>query len=161
MRTEDVDALLKDIRDLEEQAGYQRQAIGAIKAGVSWMDAKAAETLWKGYTKPRKVMALAGISADGLKFFTFLKTGNMMNSVLYCKMLNKHVKEIVKKNNLMILQNWSKVHTSKTTNAYLKKEKLKSLLLPWFEPDRIFFGLLKQKLEKEPTRSLKEVLQHF
>ena len=44
VRPEDVDALLKKIRDLEEQAGTQRQVIGAIKAGLLWMDAKAAET---------------------------------------------------------------------------------------------------------------------
>ena len=56
----------------------------------------------KRYTKPRKIMALGGITADGSKFFTFLKTGKMMNSVLYCKLLNKHIKKIVKTKNLMI-----------------------------------------------------------
>ena len=40
-----MDALLKKIRDLEEQAGTQRQVIDAVKAGVPWMDVKAEETL--------------------------------------------------------------------------------------------------------------------
>ena len=80
-------------------------------------------------------MALGGITADGSKFFTFLKTGKMMNSVLYCKLLNNHVKKIVKTKNLMILHDRSKVHSSKMTQTDLKKENLKSHLLPGKSPD--------------------------
>ena len=80
-------------------------------------------------------MALGGITADGSKFVTFLKTGKMMDSVLYYKLLNKHVKKIVKTKNLMILHDRSKVHSSKMTQAYLKKENLNSHLLLRKSPD--------------------------
>ena len=58
-----------------------------------------------------------------------------MDSVLYYKLLNKHVKKIVKTKNLMILHDRSKVHSSKMTQAYLKKENLNSHLLPRKSPD--------------------------
>ena len=112
------------------------------------------------FRRTRKVMALAGIAADGSRFLTFLRLGQMMNSELYCKKLNK-AKKILKKKNLMILHDKAKVHSSKKTQAYLKKEKIRSLMLPGKSPDlnpiENCFGLLKRKLEKKPTRSLEEV----
>ena len=102
----------------------------------------------KKHTKLRKVMALAGISADGSRFLTFLRSGQPMNSLTYCKLLNKHVKKMVKQNNLMILHDKSRVHSLKLTQAYLKNEKLRSLMLPGKSPNlnpvENCFGLLKR-----------------
>ena len=58
------------------------------------------------------IMALAGISARGSRFLTFLQPGLMMNSKEYSKMMNFTLKKIAKKNN-MIIYNRSKVHTAK------------------------------------------------
>ena len=45
---------------------------------------------------PRKIMALAGITASGSCFLSFLKSSVMMNSVKYCKMLKGEPKWIVR-----------------------------------------------------------------
>ena len=73
-------------------------------------------------------MALAGISARGSRFLTFLQPGLMMNSKEYSKMMNFTLKKIAKKNN-MIIYNRSKVHTAKN-QAFFKNHQLKSFLLP-------------------------------
>ena len=108
----------------------------------------------KQHTQPRKVMALAGISADGSRFLSFLKTNQSMNSDTYCKLLNKNKKMLKEK---MILHDKSKVHSSKMTQAYLKKENQRSLMLPGKSPDmnpvENCFGLLKRKLEKVCSRN--------
>ena len=73
----------------------------------------------------------------------------MMNSVEYCKML---FKKIVEKIQLMIVHDNSNVHS--LTQDFLKKEKLKSLLLPGDSPDlnpiEHGFGLLKRILRNSP-----------
>ena len=45
MRPADIEALLKNIRDLEDQAGTERQVIATVKACVAWMDTKAEQSL--------------------------------------------------------------------------------------------------------------------
>ena len=90
----------------------------------------------------------------------FLKPNQMMNSDLYCKLLKKEALKIVKQRNLIILHDWSKIHSSRKTEAFLKTEKMKSIMLPGksydLNPIENCFGLLKRKLEKEPTKSLEK-----
>ena len=113
------------------------------------------------YKRPRKLMALAGIAADGSRFLEFLKTGQMMKSVTYCKSLKKKALPLVKPRNLMILHDGAKIHSSRYTQNFLTQEKVKSLMLPGnsfdLNPLENCFGLLKRKLVKEPTRSIKEM----
>ena len=45
VRPEEVDVLLKRIRDFEEQAGTECQVLATVKACVTWMDAKAEQSL--------------------------------------------------------------------------------------------------------------------
>ena len=47
------------------------------------------------FKRPREIMALAGISADG-SMFLFLKPNQMMNSGVYCKLLKKKAMKIAK-----------------------------------------------------------------
>ena len=82
------------------------------------------------YKKPRKVMALAGISASGARFLSFLPPGVNMNSDQYTKMLTAAPLRISRRDELVILQDLSRVHTSKKTQAFFKKQRLNPLLLP-------------------------------
>ena len=82
------------------------------------------------YKKPRKVMALAGISASGARFLTFLPPGVNMNSEQYTKMMKGAPMRISRRDKLVILQDLSRVHTSKKTQAFFKKHQLNPLLLP-------------------------------
>ena len=41
------------------------------------------------FKRPRKIMALAGITSEGTRFLEFLKPNQMMNSDLYCKLRKK------------------------------------------------------------------------
>ena len=75
-------------------------------------------------------MALAGISASGARFLTFLPPGVNMNYEQYTKMLKAAPMRISRRDNLVLLQDLSRVHTSKKTQAFFKKHQLNSLLLP-------------------------------
>ena len=55
--------------------------------------------------RPRKIMALAGIAADGTRFLEF----QMINTELYCKILKKKAVKIVRQNELNILHDRSKI----------------------------------------------------
>ena len=61
----------------------------------------------------------------------------------------------------MILHDRSKVHTAKKTQAFFNNHQLNSLLLPVKSPDlnpiEHCFGLVKKKLERQRTRTLKEL----
>ena len=81
------------------------------------------------FKRPRKIMALAGITSEGTRFLEFLKPNQVMNSDLYCKLLKKEALKIVKQRNLIILHDWSKIHSSRKTEAFLKTEEMKSIML--------------------------------
>ena len=59
----------------------------------------------KRFKRPRKIMALAGIAADGTRFLEF----QMINTELYCKILKKKAVKIVRQNELNILHDRSKI----------------------------------------------------
>ena len=127
---------------------------------VGFVKCSKAQYCLRRFKRPRKIMALAGITSEGTRFLEFFKPNQMMNSDLYCRLLKKEASKIVKQRNLIILQDRSKIHSSRKTAAFLKTEKMKSIMLPGksynLNPIENCFGLLKRKLEKEPTRSLEE-----
>ena len=81
------------------------------------------------FKRPRKIMALAGITSEGTRFLEFLKPNQMMNSDLYCKLLKKKALKIVKQRNLIILHDRSNINSSRKTEAFLKTEEMKSIML--------------------------------
>ena len=106
------------------------------------------------YLMRLSVMLLCGVTL----LTRFFSLG--FQTVIYCKLLKKKALKIVKQRNLIILHDRSKIHSSRKTAAFLKTEKMKSIMLPGksydLNPIENCFGLLKRKLEKEPTRSLEE-----
>ena len=95
--------------------------------GAPWHDPQYCRRRFK---RPRKIMALTGITSDGSRFLEFLKPNQMMNSDLYCKLLKKKALKIVKQRNLIILHDRSNIHSSRKTEAFLKTERMKSIKLP-------------------------------
>ena len=67
-------------------------------------------------------------------------------------------KRILRRDCLWIVQDQSKVHTSKMTKGFLKEQELRFLLLPGNSLDLNLiencFGLVKKKLDRQPTRDL-------
>lgn len=114
----------------------------------------------KGWHQPAKVMALCGFSS-GTRFIHFLRPGERMNSKKYTSVLSKHALEPMRTNSLTILQDRSRVHTSKHSQQFLKEQKVKSILLPARSPDinpiENLFGYLKQLLQQRPTRTLQQL----
>ena len=52
------------------------------------------------FKRPRKIMALAGITSEGTRFLEFLKPNQVMNSDLYCKLLKKKALKIGKQRDI-------------------------------------------------------------
>ena len=80
--------------------------------------------------KPRKIMALAGRTASGSRFLSFLPPGVNMNSMQYIMMLKGAPMRLSRRDNLVILHDLSWVHISKQTQAFFKRHQLNQLLLP-------------------------------
>ena len=80
--------------------------------------------------KPRKIMALAGRTASGSRFLSFLPPGVNMNSMQYIMMLKGAPMRLSRRDNLVILHDLSRVHISKQTQAFFKRHQLNQLLLP-------------------------------
>ena len=111
------------------------------------------------FKKPRAQMALAGITSSGARFLTFLKANTTMKSRDYCELILRDAKPMMDHHGLTILHNRSKVLDCKYTFTFFKRNGIKTKLLPAKSPDlnviEHVFGLLKCKLVKQPTRSLK------
>ena len=104
-------------------------------------------------------MALAGITSSGARFITFLKANQTMKSRDYCDLILRNAKPMLDHKGLTILHDRSKVHDCKFSSYFFKRNGIKTKLLPAKSPDlnviEHVFGLLKRKLVKQPTRSLK------
>ena len=82
-----------------------------------------------------------------------------MKSRDYCELILRDAKPMMDHHGLTILHNRSKVHDCKYSFTFFKRNGIKTKLLPAKSPDlnviEHVFGLLKCKLVKQPTRSLK------
>ena len=111
------------------------------------------------FKKPRAQMALAGITSSGARFLTFLKANTTMKSRDYCELILRDAKPMMDHHGLTILHNRSKVLDCKYTFTFFKRNGIKTKLLPAKSPDlnviEHLLGLIKRKLVKQPTRSLK------
>ena len=70
----------------------------------------------KGLHLPVKVMALCGISS-GTRFIHFLQCGMKMSSRRYTEVLSKHALGPMRTNNLVLIHDCSRVHTSKLSQS--------------------------------------------
>ena len=94
--------------------------------GASRTDPKYTRKTWK---RPAKQMALCGFTSTGTRFVHFLPPGESMNSKRYTDFLSKQALMHMRTNDLTLLHDRSRVHTSKHSQNFLKENGVKSLLL--------------------------------
>ena len=126
--------------------------------GASRTDPKYTRKTWK---RPAKQMALCGFTSTGTRFVHFLPPGESMNSKRYTDFLSKQALMHMRTNDLTLLHDRSRVHTSKHSQNFLKENGVKSLLLPPSSPDlnpiENLYGYLKQLLQQRPTATLQQL----
>ena len=107
------------------------------------------------YRKPEKVMMLGGISGTGKCFHFFLQKGERMTSKTYTSILKEEVCDL---KNFTVLQDNASIHTSRESIKFLKDENITTVFLlpnsPDINPIENMFGLTKQLLQSEDTRSV-------
>ena len=100
-----------------------------------------------------------GITFLGARLVTFLKANTTMKSRDYCELILRDAKPMMDHLGLTILHDRRKVHDCKYSFNFFKKNHIKTKLMPAKNPDlnviEHVLGLLKRKLVKKPTRSLK------
>ena len=112
------------------------------------------------FSKPTKIMGLAGFNGMGKRFLFLLEPGERLNSARYIQLMKKVVGRI-KRSGGSILQDRARIHTSKMTSRFFSTVGVRSALLPATSPDcnpiENAFGLLKSQMQRRPTRTVEEL----
>ena len=126
--------------------------------GASRSDPLFTRKVWR---RPQSVMALCGVTGNNDTFIDFIKPGQTIDSKKYCDMVREGLLKSVKGKGLTIVQDNSKVHTSKFSRGVMQQEKINVLFVPPTSPDlnviENLFGYLKMSLEEKPTVNLAEL----
>ena len=112
------------------------------------------------FSKPTKVMGLAGFNSTGKRFMFLLEPGERLNSARYIQLMRKVIGKI-KRSRGSILQDRAKIHTSRMTSRFFSTVGVRSALLPATSPDcnpiENAFGLLKSQMQRRPTMTVEEL----